>query len=71
VTNRGNQNALQAYLTQAIAALQDGEVDEARKKLTKTPRADRWLRSPENPRWDGQDRDWVTDCAPRRSCTPY
>jgi hypothetical protein len=63
VTNRGNQNALQAYLTQAIAALQDGEVDEARKKLTKTLERTDGCALRKIPDGDGQDRDWVTDCA--------
>jgi hypothetical protein len=64
VTTRGNQNALQRFLTQVVAALQAGNLDEARDKLTKTiARTDGCALRGGNPDGNGQRRDWVIDCA--------
>ena len=63
VTNRGNQKALQRFLIQVIAALQDGDVDEARDKLTKTIERTDGCALQKIPDDNGHGRDWVTDCA--------
>jgi len=63
VTTRGNQNALQEFLTQVIAALQDGDLDEARKKLTRTIERTDGCALEKIPDGNGHGRDWVTDCA--------
>lgn len=62
VTNQGNQKALQNFLSQAIAALQAGDLEEAALKLTKAiERIDGCvLRG--SPDGNGPGRDWVTDC---------
>ena len=63
VTSRGNRNALQEYLTQAIAFLQAGEFDQARKKLTKALERTDGCALEGTPDGNGPGRDWVTDCA--------
>lgn len=62
VTTTGNQQALQNFLTQAIAALQAGDLTEARNKLVQAiGRTDGCvLRG--SPDGNGPGRDWVTDC---------
>ena len=60
VTNQGNQNAFQNFLSQAIQAIQEGEIDEAIGKLEKAiERTDGCVLrgSP-----DTKPRDWITDC---------
>src|SRR5947208_1134690 len=63
VTSRGNRNALQEYLTQAIAFLQAGEFDQSRKKLTKALERTDGCALEGTPDGNGPGRDWVTDCA--------
>ena len=66
---RGHRQALQNFLTQAIAALQAGDIEEARSKLGQAvERADGCaLRG--GPDGNGPGRDWVTDCAAQ--ATPH
>ena len=67
VTTRGNRQALQNLLTQAIAALRVGDLDEARSKLMQAiERIDGCvLRG--SPDGNGSGRDWVIDCAAQAS----
>lgn len=67
VTTRGNQNALQQFLTEVIAALQAGDFDEARKKLTKAIERTDGCALQNTPDGNGQGRDWVIDCAAQAS----
>jgi hypothetical protein len=62
VTTKGNQKAFQNFLNQAIAALQAGDLEEGRLKLTHAiERTDGCgLRSA--PDGNGAGRDWITDC---------
>ena len=62
VTTKGNQKALQNFLSQAIVALQAGDVEEAINKLEKAiSRTDGCvLRG--SPDGNGPGRDWITDC---------
>jgi hypothetical protein len=62
VTTQGNQNALMNFLTQAIVAIQVGDLAEAIDKLEKSlSRTDGCvLRG--SPDGNGSGRDWITDC---------
>ena len=63
VTTRGNRQALQNFLTQVIAALQGGDIDEARTKLTQAiERTDGCIVRGSIDQ-NGSGRDWVIDCA--------
>jgi len=70
VTTRGNQNALQQFLTEVIAALQSGDFDQARHKLTKAIERTDGCALEKIPDGNGQGRDWVTDCAAQASLYP-
>jgi hypothetical protein len=70
VTTRGNQNALQQFLTEVITALQAGDFDEARKRLTKTIQRTDGCALQNTPDGNGQGRDWVIDCAAQASLYP-
>ena len=63
LTTRGNRQAFQNYLTQALNALRVGDLDEARRKLREAiERADGCvLRG--NHDGNGSGRDWITECA--------
>jgi hypothetical protein len=63
VTTRGNRQALQNFLTQVIAALQGGDIEEARTKLTQAiERTDGCIVRGSIDQ-NGSGRDWVIDCA--------
>jgi hypothetical protein len=70
VTTRGNRNALQQFLTEVITALQAGDFDEARKKLTNAIQRTDGCALQNTPDGNGQGRDWVTDCAAQASLYP-
>ena len=70
VTTQGNQNALQQFLTHVIAALQAGDFDEARQKLTKAIQRTDGCALQKTPDGNGHGRDWVTDCAAQASLYP-
>lgn len=63
VTSPGNQKALQRLLSQVIAALQIGDLDEARLKLTQAIERTDGCALRGSPDGNGPGRDWVTDCA--------
>ena len=64
VTTRGNQNALQNFLTQTLEALHRGDVEHARDKLaTSLARTDGCALRERADDGEGDQRDWVIDCA--------
>jgi len=63
VTTRGNRQALQNYLTQALAALQAGDLGEALSKLTQAIERTDGCVIRGIPDGNGSGRDWVVDCA--------
>ena len=63
VTTRGNQNALQNFLTHALDALHRGDVERARDKLAKSIDRTDGCAVRARPDGDGDHRDWITDCA--------
>jgi hypothetical protein len=63
VTTRGNRQALQNYLAQALAALRAGDTDEARSKLMQAAERTDGCVLRGGPDGNGSGRDWVTDCA--------
>jgi len=63
VTTAGNQNALQNYLSQAIVALQAGDVLEAINKLENAIARTDGCELRGAPDGNGPGRDWITDCA--------
>jgi len=62
VTTRGNRQALQNFLSQAIAALQAGDVLQARSKLMQAIQRTDGCVLRGSPDESGPDRDWVIDC---------
>lgn len=60
---RGHRQALQNYLTQALAALQIGDVDEAGSKLRQAIERTDGCALRGSPDGNGSGRDWVTDCS--------
>lgn len=62
VTTRGNQKALQNLLSQAIAALQAGDVEEAGLKVTQAIERSDGCVLRGSPDGNGSGRDWITDC---------
>lgn len=63
VTTRGNREALQNFITQAIAAIQAGDMEKARQKLSEAlERTDGCVLRGSVDR-NGGGRDWVVDCA--------
>lgn len=63
VTTRGNRQALQNFLTQVIAALQGGDIEEARTKLTQALERTDGCVVRGSVDQNGSSRDWVIDCA--------
>ena len=63
VTTRGNQNALQNFLTQALDALGAGDMDRARAKLQNSIARTDGCALRGTPDLDDDRRDWITDCA--------
>jgi hypothetical protein len=62
VTTRGNQKALQNFLHQAIAALEGGDLDEARLKVAQAVERTDGCVLRGGPDGNGGGRDWITDC---------
>jgi hypothetical protein len=62
VTTKGNQKALQNFLSQAIAALQAGDLEEAGLKITQAIERTDGCVLRGSPDGNGPGRDWVTDC---------
>jgi PKD repeat protein len=60
---RGHRQALQNLLAQALAALQAGEMEEARSKLRQAIERTDGCALRGGPDGGGPGRDWVTDCA--------
>ena len=63
VTTKGNQNALQNFLRQAIAALQEGDLARAIDKLEKAIARTDGCALRGAPDGNGGGRDWITECA--------
>jgi hypothetical protein len=63
VTTRGNRQALQNFLTQAIDALQADDLGEARSKLMQAIERTDGCVLRASPDGNGSGRDWVIDCA--------
>ena len=62
VTTSGNQNALQNFLSQAIVALQEGDIDKAIDKLEKAIARTDGCALRGSPDGNGGGRDWITNC---------
>ena len=62
VTNKGNQKALQNFLSQAIAALQAGDLEGAVLKITQALERTDGCVLRGSPDGNGPGRDWITDC---------
>jgi hypothetical protein len=63
VTTKGNQNALGNFLSQAVVAIQEGDLEKARDKLQKTIERTDGCTLRGSPDGNGPGRDWITDCA--------
>lgn len=63
VSTEGNQNALFNFLTQALAAIDADETDEAIQKLEKAIERTDGCALSGAPDGNGPGRDWITDCA--------
>ncbi|MGW8370022.1 MAG: PKD domain-containing protein, partial [Gammaproteobacteria bacterium] len=63
VTSSGNQKALANFFSQAIIALQTGDLDEAREKLEMALARTDGCPIRGTPDATGSGRDWITDCA--------
>jgi hypothetical protein len=63
VTTRGNRTAMQNFLTQALAALEAGDLGEAKKKVTAAIERTDGCALHQAPDGNGPERDWVVDCA--------
>lgn len=62
VTNRGNQNALTRFLSNAIVALQAADVAEARQQIEKAILRTDGCAVGGTPDGNGPSRDWITTC---------
>ena len=62
VTTKGNRNALQKFLTQAVTALQQGDTAEAISKLEQALERTDGCILRGGPDGNGSGRDWVIDC---------
>ena len=63
VTTRGNRTALQNFLTQALAAIEAGDLEEARDKIAAAIERTDGCGLHQAPDGNGPERDWVVDCA--------
>ena len=63
VTTRGNRQALQNFLGQVIAAIQAGDLNEARSKLIEALQRTDGCLVRASVDQNGAGRDWVIDCA--------
>jgi hypothetical protein len=62
VTNRGNQNAITQFLSNAIVALRDGSVAVARQQLGQAISRTDGCALRGTPDGNGPGRDWITTC---------
>ena len=62
VTTGGNQNAALNWLSQAAAAIEEGDIDEAVHKLEQTIERTDGCALRGAPDGNGPGRDWITDC---------
>ena len=62
VTTGGNQNALTNFLSQAVAAIQTGDIDQAVAKLEEAISRTDGCTLRGAPDGNGQGRDWIADC---------
>ncbi len=67
VTTKGNRQALQNFLTQALAALRAGDLEEARSKLRQAIERTDGCVLRGSPDGNGAGRDWVIDCEAQAS----
>jgi probable HAF family extracellular repeat protein len=63
VTTKGNQNALGKFSSQAVVAIQEGDLEKARDKLQKIIERTDGCILRGSPDGNGPGRDWITDCA--------
>jgi hypothetical protein len=62
VTTRGNRTAMQNFLVQALAAIDAGDLAEARSKVTAAIERTDGCALRHTPDGNGPERDWITDC---------
>jgi hypothetical protein len=62
VTTKGNQKALQNFLRQAIACIQEGDIDDAIEKIESALKRTDGCVLRGAPDGNGRGRDWVTNC---------
>jgi hypothetical protein len=70
VTNGGNQNALIQFLSNAVVALQSGNVTGARQQLQQAISRTDGCALRGAPDGNGPDRDWITNCAKQEQIYP-
>jgi hypothetical protein len=63
ITTRGNRTAMQNFLAQALAALEAGDLEKARKKVAAAIERTDGCSLRQAPDGNGPERDWVVDCA--------
>jgi hypothetical protein len=62
ITNRGNQNAMTHFLSNAVVALQSGDVTAARHQLEQAIARTNGCALRGTPDGNGPSRDWITTC---------
>ena len=62
VTTRGNRTAMQNFLVQALAALEAGDLAEARRKVAAAIERTDGCALRQAPDGNGPERDWIVDC---------
>jgi hypothetical protein len=70
VTNRGNQNALMRFLSNAIVALQSDDVDAARQQIEQAILRTDGCAIGGMPDGNGPSRDWITACDAQNQVFP-
>lgn len=63
LASRGHRHAIQNFLTQAIASLQAGDMDEARSKVRQAIERTDGCALRGSPNGNGPNCDWIIDCA--------
>jgi hypothetical protein len=71
VTTRGNRTAMQNFLTQALAAIEAGDIEEARDKIAQAIERTDGCGVRQTPDGNGPERDWVVDCAAQAVLIEY
>ena len=71
VTTRGNQRAMQNFLTQALAAIEAGDLEEARHKVAEAIERTDGCGLRQAPDGNGPERDWVVDCSAQAVLIEY